>query len=138
MILGFFGLVLHGHMPWCKKSGIWPSGEIWMTEAALETYIPMLNVLRELKEKGIKTALTINITPILAEMMADDYMKQRFSEYMEDLIGRAKNDLKRFENHPESQTLRPRGWLWRIRPDGRPRPNPTGIKGTRHPVLEPR
>ena len=105
MNLGYFGLVLHGHMPWCKKSGVWPAGEILMTEAALETYIPMLNILREFKDEGIKTALTINITPILAEMMADDYMNQKFTEYLEDWINRAKSDINRFENHPQRKEI---------------------------------
>jgi 1,4-alpha-glucan branching enzyme len=99
MTFGYFGLVLHGHIPWCKKSGVWPAGEEWLLEAMLETYIPMLNILRELKQKGIKTGITINITPILAEQLADDYMKQRFTEYMEGLISRAKNDIKRFEGN---------------------------------------
>ncbi|MHA1292759.1 MAG: glycoside hydrolase family 57 protein [Promethearchaeota archaeon] len=105
MILGYFGLVLHGHIPWCKKSGTWPAGEEWLFEAMNETYIPMLNVLRELKDEGIKTAITINITPILAEQLADEYMNQRFTEYMEDLIKRAKSDIQRFENHKERKEL---------------------------------
>ncbi len=105
MSLGYFSLVLHGHMPWCKKSGVWPAGEQWFTEATMETYIPMLNILRELKEKGVKTAITINITPILAEMMADEYMNQRFGEYMEEWIKRARSDIQRFENHPRRKEL---------------------------------
>ncbi|MHA1272500.1 MAG: glycoside hydrolase family 57 protein [Promethearchaeota archaeon] len=105
MMLGFFGLVLHGHIPWCKKSGTWPAGEEWLMEAMNETYIPMLNVLRELKEKNVSTAITINITPILAEQLADEYLMQRFSEYMENLIKRAKSDIKRFENHKERKII---------------------------------
>lgn len=101
----YFGLVLHGHIPWCKKSGVWPAGEEWLMEAVAETYIPFLNVMRELKNENIKTAITINITPILAEQLADEYMKQRFVEYMEDLIQRAQNDILRFENHPEKKEL---------------------------------
>jgi len=105
MTRGYFGLVLHGHIPWCKKSGTWPAGEEWLLEAMNETYIPFLNILRELRENRIKTAITINITPILAEQLADEYMKHRFSEYMEDLISRAKKDIKRFENHPERKKI---------------------------------
>ncbi|MFX1304947.1 MAG: glycoside hydrolase family 57 protein, partial [Promethearchaeota archaeon] len=105
MSLGYFGLVLHGHIPWCKKSGIWPAGEEWLMEAMNESYIPFLNILRELKERGIKTAVTINITPILAEQLADEYMKQRFIDYMENLISRTKNDIKRFENHQERKAI---------------------------------
>jgi len=105
MSKGYFALVLHGHIPWCKKSGTWPAGEEWLFEAMLESYIPMLNVLRELKEKSIKTALTINITPILAEQLADEYMKQRFATYIENLILRAKNDVNRFQNQSERKSL---------------------------------
>ncbi|MFW9772149.1 MAG: 1,4-alpha-glucan branching protein domain-containing protein [Candidatus Thorarchaeota archaeon] len=105
MRLGFFGLVLHGHIPWCKKSGVWPAGEDWYFEVALETYIPLLNILRSLKERGIKTAITINITPILTELMADEYMKQRFSEYMDNLIKRAKSDIQRFKHQPQQKKI---------------------------------
>ena len=105
MTLGYFGLILHGHIPYVKKSGVWPHGEETLFEAMAETYIPMLNILRELRDKGIKTALNINITPILAEQLADDYMQQRFSEYMESLIARAKSDMIKFENHPERRTI---------------------------------
>ncbi|MFX0181136.1 MAG: 1,4-alpha-glucan branching protein, partial [Candidatus Hodarchaeota archaeon] len=105
MCLGYFSLVLHGHIPWCKKSGTWPAGEEWLMEAMNETYIPMLNILRELKENRIKTAITINVTPILAEQFADEYMKQKFTGYMENLISRAKNDLTRFENHPTRKKI---------------------------------
>lgn len=105
MGVGYFGLVLHGHMPYVKKSGVWPAGEENLFEAMYETYIPMLNALRELKENGIKTAITINITPILAEQLADEYMRQRFIEYMEGIISRAQNDIQRFENHPEKKQI---------------------------------
>ena len=105
MGFGYFGLILHGHIPWCKKSGTWPAGEEWLMEAMSETYIPMLNILRELKEKGIKTAITINVSPILAEQLADEYMKHKFTEYVENLISRAIYDVKRFENQPKRKTI---------------------------------
>ncbi|MFX1312577.1 MAG: 1,4-alpha-glucan branching protein domain-containing protein [Promethearchaeota archaeon] len=105
MISGYLGLVLQGHIPWCKRSGTWPAGEEWLMEAMSETYIPMLNILRELKESGLKTAITINITPILAEQLADEYMKQRFSQYMENLISRAKDDILRFDNHLQQKKI---------------------------------
>ncbi|MFX0030709.1 MAG: 1,4-alpha-glucan branching protein, partial [Candidatus Hermodarchaeota archaeon] len=105
MILGYFGLILHGHIPWCKKSGRWPAGEEWLFEAMNETYIPLLNVLRDFKNNKIETAITVNITPILAEQLADEYMKQQFSEYMDNLISRAQHDIKRFESHPQRRVI---------------------------------
>jgi len=65
----------------------------------------MLNILRELKEGGIRTAITINVTPILAEQLADEYLKQRFSEYMDDLIKRAKSDIHKFEYHSQKKKI---------------------------------
>ena len=105
MTMGYFGLILHGHIPYCKKSGTWPAGEEWLMEAMNETYIPFLNMLREIKGSKIKTAITINITPILADQLADEYIKQRFTEYMDSLISRAKKDIYRFENHPERKKI---------------------------------
>jgi 1,4-alpha-glucan branching enzyme len=105
MSKGYFGLVLHGHIPWCKKSGTWPAGEEWLFEAMNETYIPMLNILRELHEENLKTAITINITPTLAEQFGDEYMNQRFIEYMENLISRAKNDIQRFKNQSRKKDI---------------------------------
>lgn len=101
MTLGYFGLVLHAHIPYCKKSGVWPAGEEWLTEAVLESYVPFLNVLRELKEEDTKFAITVNITPILADQLADEYMKQRTSEYVESKIRTCKEDVERFKNNPE-------------------------------------
>ncbi|MFX1488017.1 MAG: 1,4-alpha-glucan branching protein domain-containing protein [Promethearchaeota archaeon] len=105
MTFGYLGLVLHGHIPWCKKSGTWPAGEEWLMEAMNETYIPMLDVLKDLKQKDVKLAIEVNITPILAEQLADEYMKQRFSEYMERLISEARSDIKRFGNHAERKEI---------------------------------
>ncbi len=105
MSLGYFGLILHGHMPYVKKAGVWPAGEETLFEAMMETYIPTLNILRNLKEEGIKSAITINITPILAEQLADEYMKERFVEYMGAIILRAKKDIIRFQNHHERKAI---------------------------------
>jgi 1,4-alpha-glucan branching enzyme len=98
MEIGYFGLVLHGHMPYMKKAGMWPFGMENLFEAINETYIPMLDILRELKQNNVnKVAITINITPILIEQLADDYLKSKFEEYMENLIQRAQSDIERYD-----------------------------------------
>ena len=35
-----FSLMLHSHIPYCRKSGVWPAGEEWLFEAMSETYLP--------------------------------------------------------------------------------------------------
>ena len=47
MSIGSFCLVLHGHLPYVLRHGIWPHGEDWLYEAAAETYLPLLATLRE-------------------------------------------------------------------------------------------
>ena len=50
--LGNFVLVLHSHLPFVMHHGKWPHGMEWLFEAASETYIPLLNVLNELRSEG--------------------------------------------------------------------------------------
>jgi predicted glycosyl hydrolase (DUF1957 family) len=38
---GILALMLHCHIPYCRKSGVWPAGEEWLFEAMNETYIPL-------------------------------------------------------------------------------------------------
>ena len=40
--------MLHSHLPYCRMAGRWPHGEEWLHEAALETYVPLLNAIYDL------------------------------------------------------------------------------------------
>jgi 1,4-alpha-glucan branching enzyme len=97
---GSFCLVLHSHIPYCKKSGVWPAGEEWLFEAMNECYIPLLIALRRLVLEGIRPGITVGVVPILAEQLSDGYMKARFLEYMGDKIVRAQHDIERFKDDP--------------------------------------
>jgi 1,4-alpha-glucan branching enzyme len=90
-------------MPYCRKSGVWPAGEEWLFEAMNETYIPLLLVLRRLFYAGIPCRVMLGVVPVLAEQLADPYMKDRFCEYMDGLIWRARQDLERYQNDPARQ-----------------------------------
>lgn len=102
--IGAFSFVFHSHLPYCRKAGMWPFGEEWVYEGLLETYIPLLDVLMDLAEGKIETAeklshpirATVSFTPILCEMLADEYMIRGFERYAEDKIQRASDDQKRF------------------------------------------
>src|SRR4030042_5104994 len=97
-----FSLMLHGPIPYCRKSGVWPAGEEWLFEAMNETYIPLLLKLRQLLKENIRPRIMIGVVPILAEQLADPYMKSRFQEYMESLIKRAEVDCQRFQTTPNT------------------------------------
>ncbi len=94
--LGAFTFVLHSHLPYARLAGRWPHGEEWIHEAASETYIPLLNALYDLRDEGVKYKLTIGITPVLAEQLADPDVLDHLDEYLADKIARAQQDVLRF------------------------------------------
>ncbi|MHA1681872.1 MAG: 1,4-alpha-glucan branching protein domain-containing protein [Promethearchaeota archaeon] len=96
----FFSLVLHGHIPFCRKSGTWPAGEEWLHEAIIESYLPLLRVITDLKDMGIPAHINVEFTPILLEQLADPYMQEKFVIYLEDLVRRARGDVDRFTGRP--------------------------------------
>ncbi len=98
MIKGGFTFVLHSHLPYCRKAGRWPHGEEWIHEAAAETYIPLLNSLYDLRAEGVKWKLTIGITPILTEQLADSLVLRHFEEYLHEKIVAAEKDIERFSS----------------------------------------
>jgi len=95
--VGAFTFVLHSHLPYARQSGMWPHGEEWVHEAIAETYVPLLNALYDLEEEGISFALTVGITPILAEQLADPLIVDHFVHYAAERAAWAANDVTRFE-----------------------------------------
>lgn len=93
---GAFSFVLHTHLPYARLAGRWPHGEEWIHEAISETYIPLLLELYKLKEEGLNFCLTLGITPILAEQLADETILVNFNAYLDDKILAAKRDMYLF------------------------------------------
>ncbi|PKM92972.1 MAG: 1,4-alpha-glucan branching protein, partial [Elusimicrobia bacterium HGW-Elusimicrobia-4] len=96
--LGNFCFVLHSHLPYVKKAGVWPFGEEWLLEGMLETYLPLLDILYQLRDEKIPYKIVIGITPILAEQLADDYFKKKFEEFVSGKIRHADFDIEKFTN----------------------------------------
>ncbi len=66
-----FVLALHSHLPYVLNHGRWPHGSDWLCEAALDTYLPLLEKLEELSREGTPAPLTIGFTPVLANQLAN-------------------------------------------------------------------
>ena len=64
-----FVLALHSHLPYVLNHGRWPHGSDWLCEAALETYLPLLESLRALEADGVAAPVTIGFTPVLANQL---------------------------------------------------------------------
>lgn len=102
MSVGSFVFVLHSHLPFYRKAGMWPFGEESVYECMAETYIPLLNAIAELKDEGIKANLTLGITPVLAEQLSDEHLKEGFVAYCNRKIEAAQIDEARFKPRGES------------------------------------
>lgn len=98
MGLGSLLIVLHSHLPYYRKHGMWPFGEENLYECMAETYIPLLNAIRELQAEGIKANITLGLTPILCEQLADPDLQQGFIDYINTRLIAARKDVERFKD----------------------------------------
>ena len=100
--VGAFTFVLHSHLPYARQAGRWPHGEEWLHEAAAETYVPLLDSLTRLQQEGVPARLTLTLTPILLEQLADDKVRANFLTYLDEKISAATADIPRFEKAKEA------------------------------------
>ena len=80
--MGIFCLVLHTHLPYVRRNGVWPSGEDFFRTAATESYLPVLGALERLADDGMTDALTVGLSPMIAHQMADPHMLRELEWYL--------------------------------------------------------
>jgi 1,4-alpha-glucan branching enzyme len=82
---GDLALVLHSHMPYVEGFGTYPFGEEWLFDAVIRSYLPVLEVARD---------LTMTVTPVLADQLEDAGTRARLRRFLLDWrIGAAEADL---------------------------------------------
>jgi 1,4-alpha-glucan branching enzyme len=64
-----FVFTLHSHLPYVLNHGRWPHGSDWLCEAALDTYLPLLETLHSLSAESVPSPVTIGFTPVLANQL---------------------------------------------------------------------
>ncbi|MBY9001659.1 MAG: DUF1957 domain-containing protein [Candidatus Heimdallarchaeota archaeon] len=97
MAIGYLSFVLHGHLPWVLSHGYWPHGEVWLYEAASETYCPTLSLLTDFDEKkGFTDLLTLGLTPVLTEQLVDARFRTGFLKYLNERIEVSDKDTDEF------------------------------------------
>jgi 1,4-alpha-glucan branching enzyme len=94
---GAFTFVLHSHLPYTRQAGRWPHGEEWIHEAIAETYIPLLDMLHRLRADSVPAHLTVGLTPVLLEQLADADVQRNFVSYAEERIRAAEADRSRWQ-----------------------------------------
>ena len=78
-----FILTLHSHLPYVLNHGRWPHGSDWLCEAALDTYLPLVEQLRALQTERQAAPVTIGITPVLANQLAHPTFVAEFDRFLE-------------------------------------------------------
>jgi len=81
---GDLAIVLHSHMPYVEGFGTYPFGEEWLFDAAIRSYLPVLEVADR---------LTMTVTPVLADQLEDAGVHERLRRFLVDWrIGAAEAD----------------------------------------------
>jgi 1,4-alpha-glucan branching enzyme len=70
-------------LPYVLNHGRWPHGSDWLTEAALDTYLPLLEVLRGLATDKVPSPVTIGFTPVLANQLASPLFVAEMETFFE-------------------------------------------------------
>jgi 1,4-alpha-glucan branching enzyme len=81
-----FVLALHSHLPYVLNHGRWPHGSDWLCEAAIDTYLPLLETLRALAAEGTPAPVTIGFTPILANQLVSPTFGAELEAYFQQRI----------------------------------------------------
>lgn len=71
--VGDLAIVLHSHMPYVEGFGTYPFGEEWLFDAVVRSYLPVLEVARD---------LTMTVTPVLADQLEDAGAARRLREFL--------------------------------------------------------
>ena len=103
---GYWCLQLHAHLPFVRHPN-YPDflEEDWLYEAITETYIPLLSVFENFVRDNINFAVTMTITPSLANMLADPLLQSRYYAKLNKLIELAEKEVLRTINLPEYHSV---------------------------------
>jgi 1,4-alpha-glucan branching enzyme len=83
--IGDLAIVLHSHMPYVEGFGTYPFGEEWLFDAAIRSYLPVLEAAER---------LTMTVTPVLADQLEDRGVAERLRRFLIDWrIGAAEADM---------------------------------------------
>jgi len=109
-----FVLALHSHLPWVLHYGRWPHGSDWLCEAALDTYLPLIEELRQLEQEQVAAPITLGVTPVLANQLRHPSFLHEMEEFLRERLAhatRAPDDLATTGDH----ALIPLAGFWRAR-----------------------
>ena len=106
-------LHLHTHMPYVINHDKWPHGSVWLSEVVLESYLPILGIIENLRREGIRPSLSFDFSPVLLEQLSHSNASRIFAEYAEKQIEQSEKDLRKFSKIPDAVYNIPMGEYWK-------------------------
>ena len=106
-------LHLHTHMPYVMNHDMWPHGTVWLSEVVCESYLPILEVIQDLHQEGIRPTLSFDFSPILLAQLSHSNALSIFTEYVKQQIEQSKKDLEKFSKIPDAVQNIPMGEFWK-------------------------
>ena len=75
--------LMHAHLPFVRHPEYERFfEENWLFEAMAETYLPLVQAMQRLLEKGVPGTLNLRVSSPLIEMLSDDLLIQKFSNHL--------------------------------------------------------
>lgn len=100
-----FVFTLHSHLPYVLNHGRWPHGSDWLCEAALDTYLPLLEVFRKLAADDIPSPVTIGFTPVLSNQLTSPLFVTEMEAFFDQRIKACDEAPQSLEKTGESHLL---------------------------------
>jgi 1,4-alpha-glucan branching enzyme len=107
-------VALHSHLPLVLNHGRWPHGSDWLTEAAVDTYLPLLEALNSFETAEVAAPVTLGITPILASQLAHPAFVRELDAFLTQRLEACDEAVADFAARGED-TLTPIALFWRGR-----------------------
>lgn len=106
--------LLHAHLPWVYEPAYERFlEEYWFFEAMNETYLPLLIMLRRLRDQGVTYKVAVSFSPTLIAMMEHGGLRSRFRSFLDNLQWLADDECANWANDPaRSRTTGMYRWLF--------------------------
>ena len=88
--------LMHAHLPFVRHPEYKRFfEENWLFEAIAETYLPLVQAMRRLLEKGVPGTLNLSVSPPLIEMLSDENLLDKFSEHLKQQLKLIEKEVAR-------------------------------------------
>lgn len=99
--------LLHAHLPYVHH----PEHnrffeENWLFEAIAETYLPLVQAMRRLLEKGVPGVFNLSVSAPLIEMLSDEGLQKKFSEHLRYQMSLIEKEVRQNEGKPQESLSR--------------------------------